>query len=92
MYGIAVARTVANRMFASGGSSAMCRTVRATSATSVTGSGTVCPFAWRTPVSMRRVMSAAALPMSIWPTAIRLLPWNAGAATDGTGYGSVNVA
>src|SRR5215210_651172 len=36
-YGIAVANTVANCTFASRGSSAMCRTVRATSATDVRG-------------------------------------------------------
>lgn len=44
-YGIAVASTVANCTFASSGSSAMCRTVRATSATSITGSGATSPFA-----------------------------------------------
>lgn len=39
-YGIVVAITVANCTFASNGNSAMCRTVRATSVTSITGSGT----------------------------------------------------
>ncbi len=48
----------------------MCRTVRATSATSITGSGTTSPFAWSAPVSIRAVMSVAALPMSICPTAM----------------------
>ncbi len=48
----------------------MCRTVRATSATSITGSGAISPLAWRAPVCIRSVMSVAALPMSICPTAM----------------------
>lgn len=62
---------MANWMLASSGSSAMCRTVRATSATSMVGSGAIRPSAWRTPRPIAAVMSVAALPMSIWPQAIR---------------------
>ena len=51
--------------FASNGSSAMCRTVRATSATSITGSGTTEPSACSAPRCIAAVMSVAALPMSI---------------------------
>lgn len=64
MYGIAVAMTVANWTFASSGSAAMCTTVAATSAASITGSAASCPLAWRMPLCMRAVISVAALPMS----------------------------
>ena len=48
-YGIAVASTVANCTFASSGSSAMCRTVRATSRHVHHRLGAISPFAWSTP-------------------------------------------
>lgn len=67
-YGIPVASTVANRTFASRGGSALCRTVRGTSAksakfaksaTSLTGSRATSPLAWSAPVPIRAVMSVA---------------------------------
>ncbi len=58
-------------MLASSGSEAMWTTVRATSRTSMVGSTAVRPSAWRMPVVIRSVISVAALPMSIWPPAIR---------------------
>ncbi len=49
----------------------MCTTVRATSAAAITGSTANSPLAWRIPLRIRSVISVAALPMSIWPQAIR---------------------
>ena len=48
----------------------MYSTARATSATSIRGSGRTLPSAWGTPAAMAWVMSVAALPMSIWPQAM----------------------
>ena len=48
----------------------MYRTARATSFTSIVGSGRIDPSACATPPLILAVMSVAALPMSIWPQAM----------------------
>ena len=73
MNGILVAITVMNCTFESSGSEAMKTTERATSCTSIVGSGATEPLAWGMPVFMFAAMPLAALPMSIWPQAMLYL-------------------
>jgi hypothetical protein len=65
-----VAITVMKSTLASSGRAAICTTARAACATSITGSGRRLPSACGTPVFIGSVISEAALPMSIWPTAM----------------------
>src|SRR5206468_7908201 len=69
--GIAVAMTVMNCTFASSGKEAMWSTAATTCSESMVGSGLIVPSACSMPASAARVMSVAALPMSICPQAIR---------------------
>ena len=65
-----VAITVVNRMLAEGGRRAIVSRVSTTACRSMRGSGFTLPSACGTPFTMRAVISLAALPMSIWPTAM----------------------
>ena len=60
-----MAMTVMVRTLASSGRLAMKRTASATCWTSMRGSTIMEPLAWGTPLTIRAVISVAALPMSI---------------------------
>jgi len=59
-----------NCTFEASGRSAMKRTERATSPTSITGSTRTEPSACGTPWVILKAISVSALPMSIWPQAM----------------------
>jgi hydroxyethylthiazole kinase-like uncharacterized protein yjeF len=71
--GILVAITVWNSTLASSGRLAMYSTDWPTMLTSISGSMAISPLACGTPLAMRAAISVAALPMSIWPTAMSYL-------------------